>query len=94
MQCLRQDEACGRWTLSLTSVTVPLYYFWLRIALRACDLLLVLRVLAEVRDIYTWKGKEWFHVLLCTVFPDARGIFVYNWDSCSGIQLRIRKHQY
>lgn len=40
------------------------------------------------------KGKEWFHVLLCMVFPDARGIFVYNWDSCSGIQLRIRKHQY
>lgn len=79
--------------------------FWLRTALRACDLLLVLRALAEIRDgkerrkergkgKQKGKGKVRFHVLLCTVFLDAMDIFVYHWNFFSGIQLRIRKHQY
>lgn len=61
-------------------MAIPIfYYFWLRIAARACDLVLALRALAEVGDIYTRKrkGSGRVRALLCTVFPDAKGIFVY-----------------
>lgn len=39
----------------------------------------MLRALAEVGDIYTRKreGNGQLQALLCTVFPDAKGIFLY-----------------
>lgn len=94
MQCLRQDEAWGQCTFSLTSVTVPLWWFL------AEDCTEGLWPVADAES--SCRSQIYLHlkrkgIVSCTLVHSiswcqghlSLPLELLQWD-----QLRIRKHQY